>query len=555
MAHERSDLGPAADDAHHWETGGGELRVFCLVRTLVSAIRLAEIMWVFDGDPRVKLVWVVCSGSRFEYGVVDWFNRKNISWISLDKAKQGNCDLVVTTSEWIDVSCFHPTPVILVPHGLGFHKYVKDPETNRVRLSGLARIDCLSKGYVTQVVTHHDQVDQLAQVSEEIIGRTALGGDSSYDLLLNSRGERSAYRAALGVGEHQRLITIGSTWGPGSLFSQRFELIGRLLGELPHELYRLAIFVHPAAWSFEAENIPRWLRPHIDFGGLMLIDPAAGWHGTLVASDLMVGDNASTSLYSALLDIPLLLAAFSDDVVPDTVMAQLGREARFIDPTRSLRQQIEQELVEHDPTRAARLTERTIMRPGESDELFRVLAYDKGGLSLPGQELPVLAAPVPAPEAKQVRSFRFSSHVATDSTVVVDTYPAAFRDAGGHPGERQLVELGEPNLKRYYDASIILDPKPVPSHAVKSRLTGLLNRFGYCLIAVVLCDDGSSEMLVRDGRQFHVSSCGGMSARVLACASYALVLARQNLNGDVVVRTSAGEAKMTIVQVLDGQAA
>jgi hypothetical protein len=281
----------------------------------------------------------------------------------------------------------------------------------------------------------------------------------------------------------------------------------------------------------------------------MLIDPAKGWHGTLLASDLLIGDNASTSLYGALLDIPLLLAVFSDDVVPGTVMDRLGREARFIDPTLSLRQQIEDELMAHDPTRAARLTERTISRPGESDELFRALAYDKGGLCVPCDELPVLAAPLPTPEKKPVHSFRFDSRIDADSAVVVDTYPAAFRNAGRHQGERQLVEFGEPNLKRYFDASIIFDPKPVSACAARARLTGMIDKFVGCRIAVVSCDDGSCELLVRDGRQFHVTCCDGVPVRVLACACYALLVAQKELNGDVVVRTSVGEAKMTVALV------
>ncbi|GGN14611.1 hypothetical protein GCM10011609_63990 [Lentzea pudingi] len=547
MAHERPDLGPAAVDARRWGTGGTELTIFCLVRTLVSAIRLAEILWVFDGDPRVELVWVVCPGSRFEYGVLDWFSHSGVSWISLETAKQGRCDLVVTTSEWIDLSAFGDTPVILVPHGLGFHKYVTDPDTNLRRLSGLARPDGLRRGHVTQVVTHPDQEVQLARATEEIVGRTALGGDSSYDLLVNSRGERQTYRAALGVEDHQRLITVGSTWGQGSLFSQRFELITQLLAELPHEQYRVALFVHPAAWSFDAENIPRWLRRHIDFGGLMLIDPAKGWHATLLASDLLIGDNGSTTLYGALLDIPLLLATFSEDVVPGTVMAQLGREARAVDPNSDLRWQIEDELVNHDPTRAGRLTERTIARPGQSDELFRALSYDKGRLPMPDDELPVLAAPLPTPETKPVRSFRFNSHVDKDSAVVVDTYPAAFRAAAHHPGERQLVELGEPNLRRYYDAAIIVDPKPVAAPAAECHLAKLIDKYTGCRVAMVSCDDGSYELLVRDGRRLRVTTGDGIPARVLACACYQLLLAQRELSGEVVVRTSTGEAKMAVV--------
>lgn len=548
VAPERPDLGPAADDAHRWETRSSELKIYCLVRTLVSAIRLEAELRIFDGDSRVKLIWVVCPGSRFEHGLRDWFDRRKLSVITLDQAKRGSWDLVITTSEWIDVSCFAPKPVILVPHGLGFHKYVRDPDTNRLRLSGLARPESLRKRHVVQVVTHTNQERQLAEVTEDVIGRTALGGDSSFDLLLNSRGERATYRAALGVTDKQRLITLGSTWGPDSLCHQRFELFGRLLGELPFEQYRVAAFMHPAAWSFDGETIVRHLQPHIDSGGLMLIGPEEGWHGTLLASDLLIGDNGSPSLYGAMMGIPLLLATFSDNVVPGTVMAELGRSARFLNPDLDLRQQIEDELVRHDSARAEVLTAQMIERPGESAELLRALCYTKAGLPVPDDELPVHAAPLPEPKAGEVKSFRVHSYVDTDSTVVVDTYPAVFRDSRRHSGERLLVQLGERNLRRYHNAAIILDPKPLPRAALRDHLTELIEKYIGSRIAVVACDDGGCEILVRDGEQFHVTCGGGLPIRVLACACYALLVAQRELNGEVVVRTSNAEAPMTVAR-------
>jgi hypothetical protein len=549
MAPERPDLGPAAHDAHYWETCSSELRIYCLARTFVSAIQLEQELRIFESDPAVKLVWVLCSGSRFEHGLSEWFVSKKISVISYEQAVRGRCDLVVTTSEWIDVTPFAPRHVIVIPHGAGFHKYVQDTDADRLRLSGLARPEGLWTGQVTQVVTHPNQERQLAEACEHTVGRTALGGDSTFDLLLHSRGERAAYRKALGVSDDQRLITLGSTWGRESLFSLQFDLIGQLLAQLPFEQYRLALFLHPAVWSFEGEcEILRRLSRHID-AGLMVIPPAEGWHGTLLASDLLIGDNSSTSLYGAMLDIPLLLAAFSENVVPGTVMARLGRTARFINPGMDLRSQIENEITHHDHTRAAKLVEQMIARPGESGELLRELCYTKAGLPVPEDELPVHAAPMPTPKPQGAHSFRFSYDVDADSVVAVDTYPAFFRKKLHRQGERLLVQLGEPDLKLHNLASIVLDPEPMATCLARTRLTGMIDKFIGCCLAVVTCDDGSCEILVRDGTQFHVTCGGALPVRVLACACYAVLVTQKELHGEVLVRTSTCEAAMTAVQI------
>ncbi|GLZ29046.1 hypothetical protein Lesp02_12360 [Lentzea sp. NBRC 105346] len=518
--------------------------IFCLVRTLVSAIRLEEALRIFDGDSGVKLVWVYCNGSRLSHGVREWFISKKISMITLDQAKQGYCDLVITTSERVDLAAFRSKPVIVVPHGLGFHKYVPDAETGEPRLSGLVCPYVLRLGHVTQGLTHPDQERQLAEITEEIVGKTALVGDSSFDLLLDSRGERPAYRAALRVSDHQRLIAIGSTWSKKSLFGKQFELIGRLLGELPCELYRLAIFLHPGVWSWEGEdNIRRWLKPHLE-SGLMLIGPAEGWHGAVIASDLFIGDNGSTSLYAAMLDKPLLLAGFSDQVVPGTVMAELGRTARHIDPAGDLRRQIEDEIAGHDHTRAAALVERMIARPGQAAPLLRALCYEKAGRPVPDSELSVHAAPVPAPDSGRVHSLRAYGEVVGDREVRVDTYPDAFRDKNRHPGGRLVVELGERHLTQYHNAAVLVDPASVADSATADRLRFLATEKSPNSRIIAVACEGGCEILVRGGERFRVTS--DLPVAVSAFACYLLLVAEKELTGRIAVHTSAADAVMTV---------
>lgn len=71
--------------------------------------------------------------------------------------------------------------------------------------------------------------------------------------------------------------------------------------------------------------------------GLLVIPPQEGWRATIVASDPVVGDHGSTSLYSAAAERAVLLAATGlDELDPDSPTAEFGRRAVRLDPTGDL---------------------------------------------------------------------------------------------------------------------------------------------------------------------------------------------------------------------------
>ncbi len=132
-------------------------------------------------------------------------------------------DLVLTASENVDVpegTC----PVLVLPHGIGFQKYVPDSRADRVRLSGLVPDALLEAGRAWLATSHPDQDEQLLAAHPKAAGRTLLVGDPCFDELAASAALRPAHRAALGVGDDRRLVVVSSTWGPTSLLGERPDL-------------------------------------------------------------------------------------------------------------------------------------------------------------------------------------------------------------------------------------------------------------------------------------------------------------------------------------------
>src|SRR5262249_36459734 len=137
-----------------------------------------------------------------------------------------------------------------------------------------------------------------------------------------------SYRDALRLPAGQRLIVVSSTWGPRSLLGRRWDLLPRLLAELPREQYRIMALLHPNAWfGHGTRQIRAWLTDCLRTG-LSLLPPEADWRAVLAAADCVIGDHGSIILYGAAAGLPVLSAEFpATDVAPDSAMAELATSA------------------------------------------------------------------------------------------------------------------------------------------------------------------------------------------------------------------------------------
>ena len=548
--HERPDLGPAAPDAARWATFRGEKIVVCLARTYTSAITGLDLMRIFDGDEQVKVLYTVCPGSKFERGAAELFRWHNVDTIPFDALPEARCHLFVTTSEKIDFTSLPKVPAIVVPHGVGFNKFVPDADSDADRLSGLVDNASLRGGNVTQMTTHPDLVRQLEEVTEHIVGRTELGGDFGFDLLRNSRIERGVYRRALGLAQGQHLVVFSSTWGSESLSGLETWEIERALAQLPIETFKVALVLHPNIWSFEGEgNVRRRLNRLVERSGLVLVDPRQGWHAVFVAASVVVGDNGSLSLYAAMNGTPLLIYAFSSKVVSRTTMEFLGATAPRLDPVRNLRDQIQDAIAGEGQIAPQLLVDRTISHPGQADELLRDLCYRKMGLAAPTDELPVRAAASPIVEQRSMRSFEVRTLVEVDASVTVERYPAATRqwcEPVTGRWERHLAShIDEIDLRVRQNAAVIADGKTCPPETVDNALRSMQNDYPGCRIAVVR-DGQGFRAAVRGGSHYRLTSQDGTDPIVLASMLYALIVAGGQAVGVFTLKTGLHQDKVTI---------
>jgi hypothetical protein len=413
---------PVGADAHRWVTIRGERTILGISRTVTSAVRLLETLDVFNSDTRVQVVFAINETSPFVDGVADVLRAAGARVIPWSQVAKLHADLVLTATENLELDEI-AAPVVVLPHGIGFHKYVPDAVAG-VRLSGLVPEAALRDRSVTLVASHPDQVEQLERVYPGAGGHALVAGDPTYERLLASGRMRRRYRDALQVRDGQRLVVLTSTWGRQSLWGRSPDLPRRLLAALPSDEYRVALVLHPNVWFGHSQwQVRAWLADARD-AGLMLVPPVGGWQSAICAADLVIGDHGSVTLYAATLDKPVLLATFGTEVVPGTVMADLGERIPRIDERGDLRVQLDGAIAAHVPGSSAALAARVFAEPLGATHRLRKALYDRLDLPLPSAT-PVRTWPSAAPEFTPATSFVGYTDIATPGVVVLRRYPAA----------------------------------------------------------------------------------------------------------------------------------
>ncbi|MGW2228873.1 hypothetical protein [Streptomyces formicae] len=519
---------PVGEDAHRWRTFPGERTLVVAARTLTSTIRVLEVLpALLRGDARVTVVFAHDPGSAFSDGAIDLLHDAGCRVMPWEQLPRIEPDLIISASEHIDL----PTgrcPVLVLPHGVGFQKYVPDSRAPRERLSGVVPDELLEAGRAWLAVSHPEQERQLATAHPKTAGRTLLVGDPCLDELLVSEDRREGYRAALGVQDNQRLVMVSSTWGPTSLIARNPGLPARLLGQLPSDTHRVGLILHPNVWSAHGAWHIRTLQAAALDAGLLLMPPVHDWRPALVAADAVIGDHGSVTLYGAALGRPTALATHGSEAVPGTASADLARIAPRIDPEGGLLAQVDgvmQDHADHRHDPYADVVARAFELPGTALARLREAVYELLRLSLPPTDAPrplALAAPADpsAPVTSWVVGTRLGGTEATTPgrlTIGVSRFPSSvgrerpetersFWHLAVEPAEERDRHLTE-------SASVLLGSTPAPDPAAALHWgLATLARWPGSLLAANGVSSGACLVSLRDGSAVEVAAPGAPDA-------------------------------------------
>lgn len=465
-------------DVTRWRTTRSDRVVLAVARTLTSAIRLLDATALLDERIRVIYTADPTSVSPGATSLLDHLGIRVTPW---DTAIREHYDAVLTASENVDLSELRDVPVVVIPHGIGFHKQVPDSTSSGTRLSGLVPAARRGRHRVIHVVSHPDH--HLSGVE------TFLAGDPCHDAMSASRELRSRYREAFGVTE--RLVLVTSTWGERSLFGEDPHLAERLLAELPCDDYRVACALHPAIWAEDgAYEVRRRLRRALD-AGLILLAPENGWQQAVIASDVVIGDHGSVTLYAAAQGVPILLGAFgTSEVAPGTALADFGEVAPRLDQDHDLLPQLSK-------AETFDITRRLFATTGTWEARLRGLLLHLLGLPTTDTSArPMKALPMPGIEAVAVHSHVV--HVEDDELI---RFPAAAHAAPADEFSRTtrflVADEEEQDLLLRRNASVFVRSRP--SDSPETWLERALETHDAVVVAVAT--DSGCLIALRDGRR------------------------------------------------------
>lgn len=403
MTHD-APLGPYGLDAAKGATLGVQRRVLVPVHHVVAGTRLEEVLPLLEVDRRIQVVYTQAPTLRFGAGTEEYLRGLDAARAEWRLAMASSFDLVVAAAHG-GLENLH-APILFVPHGIGFNKLQPRRDgagpPGRRYTGGACAAVLVYEGRVVPsaiALAHERQLDQLAAACPEAVPVARVTGDPAYDRLLAGLARRPAYRAALGVRPGQRLVVVTSTHRPGSLLGRHPDLLPRLMAALPGDEYRVAAVIHPFVWSWHGRRSVRAWYSECLHAGLRLLPPERGWHGALVASDLVIGDGGSVTYYGAAIGRPVLMTVDPDeaDVDPRSQMALLARAAPRLDAGRPLRPQIDAAIWDYGPSRYAEIRARASSAPGRSAALIRSTMYELMDLPEPAAPARFEPPPVPVP--------------------------------------------------------------------------------------------------------------------------------------------------------------
>ncbi|MFJ5231802.1 hypothetical protein ACIQBJ_18135 [Kitasatospora sp. NPDC088391] len=407
-----------------WATLPGRKRVLAVVHTVVYGQRLREVCELLASDLRVQVVFTVAPHA-FNEGVAAFLAGLGGVVVPWEQAVATEFDLVLAAgSQGIEQV---RGPLVRLSHGAGHLKLARTrppagsitghhapranggpdgslgtaPNGGRPErgIAGLDRDHLLRDGRpnaAAYALAHRSDLAELARTCPEALPLAEVVGDGDHDRIVAALPRRAEYRAALGLGERERLVLLCSTWGPDSVFGGLDALLPRLVRELPADRFRTALVVHPnVSAGHGGWQVRRW-ADGVSGGSVALVTPETDWRPLLVAADHVIGDHGSVTLYATLTGARILLARFPHlEVNPRSPGVQLARTAPALDPAHPLDRQLAYADAAYRPEAYAEIGARISSEPGRYLALVRRLLYRVLGLGEPA--VPAAEPPLPCP--------------------------------------------------------------------------------------------------------------------------------------------------------------
>ncbi|MFE2159909.1 hypothetical protein ACFW9M_19085 [Streptomyces lydicus] len=395
--------GPVGLDAHSRVLRQGCRTVLVVVPYVVAGTRLVDVLALLEADHRVTVVFTVAPmpNETLCHGAEQFVRAQGGFVLPWHQAVQCEFDLILAASE-TSVAQLHGK-VLLLPHGagaMGSRLHARSAGPQACTFHGLDRGALIWRGRLVPAalpLTHDAELAVLRTSCPEALPVSTVAGDICFDRLVASLPWRESYRAALGLGEGQKLVTVTSTWQPESALGRHPDLLDRLAGELPTRKYRLAAILHPNIWAVHgAWQVRAWLANCLR-AGLLLLPPEEGWRAALIASDVVIGDYGSVTSYAAAIGAPVLRASSlpEDNMRDDSLAAAVARLTPQLRLDWSLTGQLRAVIESHSTGLQAAVSDLITSRPGQAGTILRRMMY--GLLELPEPARQVVVHPVPLP--------------------------------------------------------------------------------------------------------------------------------------------------------------
>ncbi|HEX7658622.1 MAG TPA: hypothetical protein VF444_04010 [Pseudonocardiaceae bacterium] len=112
---------PIGPRASQWVTVRNTKRVLVVVHNTVSLTRLLDLLYVFESDFRVQVVFTVEPSDPFRFGLEQFLTDLDVCLIPWQQATLTPFDLVIAANHG-GLSQVNG-PLMILPHGIGYTKY------------------------------------------------------------------------------------------------------------------------------------------------------------------------------------------------------------------------------------------------------------------------------------------------------------------------------------------------------------------------------------------------------------------------------------------------